>query len=302
MAPFYNDLGEAVFKNVALAPDFPIAASVNASSDPRVDSFQFHFHSCMEFLVVHSQLEIIGPESDSFTAQKGSVVLFYPHIAHSIRFKSDVLVPFDSIFINSELLLSFTDSFPSDIVFPQSKAFRPGYRVFTHDSHPAGFDTCQSSIRELSRRSYGWRFCSVSNALLLLAYVERTNGSLPANPPRRENTVEIRPALNYMDKNYFVPIYLELLSELCHMSQATFRRKFKKIMNCTPLDYLQSLRIQHACMMLRNTTKPITEISALVGFETISSFNRQFLAIKGISPKQYRTMSPEEDTLSAPID
>ena len=121
-------------------------------------------------------------------------------------------------------------------------------------------------------------------------------------PSRRENTIEIKPALNYINHNYSEHIYLTLLSELCHMSQATFRRKFKEIMGTTPLDYIHDIRIQRACVLLRGSKMSITEISLNVGFESISSFNRKFLSVEGITPNQYRSILPESELAETPID
>ena len=74
------------------------------------------------------------------------------------------------------------------------------------------------------------------------------------------------------------------------MSPASFRRKFKEAMGITPLDYIHAVRIERACGMLRTGNLSILEISLAVGFESISSFNRQFMTIMGVSPNQYRNM------------
>lgn len=55
------------------------------------------------------------------------------------------------------------------------------------------------------------------------------------------------------------------------------------------LTYLTGIRIRMACMLLRGTTLPISEITERVGFEDITHFGRTFRRETGFSPTQYRT-------------
>lgn len=54
-------------------------------------------------------------------------------------------------------------------------------------------------------------------------------------------------------------------------------------------DYVNSLRVSNACKYLRKTDKSITEISNIVGFNTLRTFNRAFRKQLGITPSEYRT-------------
>ncbi|MBO7296439.1 MAG: helix-turn-helix transcriptional regulator, partial [Clostridia bacterium] len=57
-------------------------------------------------------------------------------------------------------------------------------------------------------------------------------------------------------------------------------------------DYINALRVSEACRYLRRTNKSITEISALVGFGTLRTFNRAFIKQVGTSPSEYRKSAP----------
>ena len=164
--------------------------------------------------------------------------------------------------------------------------------IYPHVTHAYG-----SALSESPEKDSGAEeLCSFFiDADRLLAYTE----AFPADwqpsaakqtmlPDRRESTIEIKPALNYIRWNYAEHIYVDMLCELCHMSPANFRRKFKEAMGVTPLDYIHEVRIEKACAMLRTGNQSILDISAAVGFESISSFNRQFMTIMGVSPNQYR--------------
>ena len=54
-------------------------------------------------------------------------------------------------------------------------------------------------------------------------------------------------------------------------------------------DYINSLRIEHACrLLLANKEKPIFEVMYESGFNTKGAFNQVFKKIKGETPTQYR--------------
>ena len=51
-----------------------------------------------------------------------------------------------------------------------------------------------------------------------------------------------------------------------------------------------SLRIELACQHLTQDDLSITEICYEVGFNNVSNFNRQFLAVKGMPPSKFRNL------------
>ena len=68
------------------------------------------------------------------------------------------------------------------------------------------------------------------------------------------------------------------------------RSHFKKITNKTPTDFLTDIRINHACFLIntyRNTV-PLSEIALQCGYSDYIYFSRNFKAIMGMSPKEYR--------------
>ena len=50
------------------------------------------------------------------------------------------------------------------------------------------------------------------------------------------------------------------------------------------------MRVQAACDQLHTREKTITEIAYDTGFDTPRTFNRCFLAVKGMTPRQYRAL------------
>lgn len=71
-------------------------------------------------------------------------------------------------------------------------------------------------------------------------------------------------------------------------SRRHFNRKFSQLLNMTPLEYLQNIRIAHAKFLLINTPLSIEEITHQVGYDDLKSFRIIFVRKTGILPLEYR--------------
>ncbi len=92
----------------------------------------------------------------------------------------------------------------------------------------------------------------------------------------------------YIRENYFKHISLEKISKVAHLTPITFSRFFKK--NCSTgfVEYLNKVRTNKACYLLRETEYHVHDIAAECGFGSISNFNKQFRKMEGVSPREYR--------------
>jgi AraC-like DNA-binding protein len=92
----------------------------------------------------------------------------------------------------------------------------------------------------------------------------------------------------YVRENYFKPVSLEKVSKIVHMSPFAFSRFFKKNSGAGFVEYVNRVRTNKACYLLRETEYQIHDIAVECGFESISNFNKQFRKTEGISPRDYR--------------
>jgi AraC-like DNA-binding protein len=72
------------------------------------------------------------------------------------------------------------------------------------------------------------------------------------------------------------------------VSRSGLLRKLKQTMGVTPQELLSEARIKHACQLLRNTDKTISEIAYGCGFTDPKYFSRCFRQSQGCSPSEYR--------------
>lgn len=93
----------------------------------------------------------------------------------------------------------------------------------------------------------------------------------------------------YIRENYFRQISLEKISRIAKMNPIAFSRYFKENSGTGFVEYLNMLRTNKACYLLRETDYHVNQIAAETGFISISNFNKQFRKTEGISPRGYRS-------------
>jgi AraC-like DNA-binding protein len=84
------------------------------------------------------------------------------------------------------------------------------------------------------------------------------------------------------------PIRLSDAARIVHLSEGAFSRFFKAHTGKTFPQFINELRVGRACALLMEEDFNITEVAFACGFANLSNFNRQFLALKGCSPRQFR--------------
>jgi AraC-like DNA-binding protein len=94
--------------------------------------------------------------------------------------------------------------------------------------------------------------------------------------------------LVHLQQHYHEPLRMEQLTRIAALSESGLHRTFKKHTQVTISDYLIGLRIGEACSRLWATRQPIRHIAAEVGYASLANFNRQFLRLRGMTPREYR--------------
>ena len=100
--------------------------------------------------------------------------------------------------------------------------------------------------------------------------------------------------LSYCYENYKTSVSLEVAAASLGFSKYYISHLFQEKLGMGFKEYINSMRVQAACDLLHVRGKTITEIAYDVGFENPRTFNRCFLAVKHMTPRQYRALPAEE--------
>ena len=92
----------------------------------------------------------------------------------------------------------------------------------------------------------------------------------------------------FIRENFSRQITLKDISKIANMSPFAFSKYFKKNCGSGFIEYLNQVRTNKACYLLRETDFQVQDIAVDCGFMSISNFNKQFRKTVGISPREYR--------------
>lgn len=258
-----------------------------------VPSGTLHFHNCLEIGLCESHSGTMEFSGNPLAFSAGDVTIVGSDIPHTTYSAPGTASKWSYIFVNVEEL--FYPYFPLEVISSLEilqKLLRSCSAILPGKIYPEIYTLVTAVMNELERKEMNFAF-SVRGLLLSLmmklitvySEAEKEGGG---NIRLRENSLAISPALQYIRKNYMFDFPMENLAPLCHMSPTHFRRTFHSIMGYGALTYLNRTRIAKATVLLRTTELPVLAISEEVGFHSVSSFNRQFLDIEGVTPLQYR--------------
>ena len=97
-------------------------------------------------------------------------------------------------------------------------------------------------------------------------------------------------ARRYFNEHYNEQINIEEYAESRNMSVSWFQRNFKQMVNCSPMQYLLTIRMNNAASLLESTDYSMAEISTIVGYDNPLYFSRLFKKQNRVSPSEYRKL------------
>lgn len=134
------------------------------------------------------------------------------------------------------------------------------------------------------------KFISLITLLDMLSKVElqdivSTNYS-PLNNIHDEQ--RMKNVMNFIRDKYCFKIDLKTLASEAKMTKNSFCRYFKQKTGKSPAQFVNELRVAHACRLLKNTEMTLTEICYDSGFNNSVSFHKIFKSQLKVTPLHFR--------------
>jgi len=89
-------------------------------------------------------------------------------------------------------------------------------------------------------------------------------------------------------ENYMKPSPVSAMSERSGLTSRSFLRRFKQATGQTPVEYVQTLRVEEAKQMLETSDVSIDDVAIEVGYSEPAAFRSAFRKHVGVSPSAYR--------------
>jgi AraC-like DNA-binding protein/mannose-6-phosphate isomerase-like protein (cupin superfamily) len=148
----------------------------------------------------------------------------------------------------------------------------------------------------------GARTLMIGLTLQLAAALARVAaGPDPAHAahPSDANRRAVERFLAELAHRFYEPVRIDRVAADLGMSRRSFTRIFRACAGCSYADYVERVRVEYACRLLRETTRGIAPIAFECGYEELSSFYRAFRRQTQTSPGVWRESGAAIPTLVA---
>jgi AraC-like DNA-binding protein len=122
-------------------------------------------------------------------------------------------------------------------------------------------------------------------------HLQKPAPSEPLHEPVQKAADLIRQRLA---KDPAAELSLDELARSVHSSTVNLCRLFKRDLDLGPLEYARLLRLDNAAARLRRSSQSLKEIAQATGFYDGNHFTKQFKAVYGLSPKEFRASELNE--------
>ncbi len=282
-----SDTIPLIYRPYNLPVNFPVVAFLGDNWLVSMNEPKFlHFHNCIEigFCVSGSGSVYLNNKIIHYNEGDYSIVLANePHISVS------EIVPSKWVYVYFEphLLL---------------KAFHKSHNAFCHVfsfSHNSPGIVSEKEqallcrlLRQIFEEFYNKKalYQDSVNGLLLsvLSIVEQIPEQDKGANDELHPLCVIQDAFLYIQNHFTETITISELAGICKLSESHFRKLFRTITGYSPLECIQHYRIHQACHHIYMDQNSIHAIAGLVGYKTLSSFNRQFQQCMHMSPSEWK--------------
>ena len=201
-----------------------------------------------------------------------------------------------NILFHTEDLLRFPwplkdhPGFQSLFVLPTDKE---GYHSFGHiltmdyREHNEATGLVRTILEEVKVRQAGSEIQVQFCFMILMTLFSRMYASSSVFVPQKNKVSRI---VSYIYQNDGHPICMTGIARFARANEQRAREPFAKEFQCSPMQYLLSVRLKHACYLLKFTDLTLVEISEQVGLKDDHYFSRCSRLHMKMVPMEYRTM------------
>lgn len=282
------------------ASDFPYIAS-RVELDKYIGRFvPWHWHKTVELFYVESGVldYTTSKGKTAFPAGFGGMVnsnVLHMTVAGAEDERNVQLIHnFDPSFIAGEQASRIEKKYVLPVVTASQLEIIP-----LHPHNPAEKEVLDLLCASFSLSDQEWGYEIKLRAVLSEIWIKLYSLSLPVLQEKGESSDyedKIKMMMIYIHEHYPEKITVAELAAAAFSSERECFRAFHDCLQMTPVEYMQTYRLQMACKMLAKGREPITEVSHACGLGSSSYFGKVFRSYTGCTPTQYRHKWQDSDT------
>jgi AraC-like DNA-binding protein len=251
----------------------------------------WHCHDEFEIMYVlkGEGIRIIGDNLSNFSPPQLALVgSFVPHLWKNIEISPDNQ-EVDIVVIKFNRIIGGQDIFSIPEFQEISELLKKSYRGLLFGK--ITIKKLHALLIEISTTEGPDKIIKLLQILKLLSEAQdveniASSGYIPPQYATGDN--RLNKIINYISNNFTQQINLIDLANIVAMTPSSLCRYFKNKTNKTIFQFINEFRIGKACQMLICGDQSIIEICYNSGFNSLTSFNRDFREYKKVTPRKYK--------------
>ncbi len=251
----------------------------------------YHSHNFVEIAYVASGEGTHIVNGIGYQISKGDIFLINYDIPHEFESSGESLVIYNCIFTpsyfnqalsESRNFFDITDRFLLNNLYAN---FSADYIFVTASGGENNhiLNIYERMLQEFKTKKIGYRDIMRAYVIELLVIICRLKLCVDSG-----STQKMLAILEHINSNYKENLKIDELAAIASFSPSHFRRLFKSLTGKTLSLYLQSLRVEEACKLLKNGELSVEQVAKAVGYNDIKHFYTVFKKISGKLPKSFR--------------
>ena len=241
-----------------------------------------HWHEEMEITLIQDGTSDYKVGQKVFEANAGDIILIPPYCTHSAcEIPGKTMISDSMVFHPDYLGANNQDLSASKYLRPMAEGqllmqevIRDGDAGYAEikDTFIRALD-CFKNKQPFYEMLLKEKLLHILILLFSYGYIRESDDSHITSENRRH----IKSALEYITDHYSEKISISEMAQLAGFSENYFMSLFRQYVGMSCIQYVNHYRIQKAAHALEETTKSVSEIAMIHGFDNISYFNLQFL-------------------------
>ncbi len=260
--------------------------TINIKQFQTEDLVPLHYAETLEMLICDELCGEIVIDSNHFPLSGQQVFVIPPYTVHAnnIRPGNGTMYIFKISFHEMERYLNI----------PNFLAIR-GCSLSQIQYLCPAYDQVMEILSGLIRHDGDLMQCLTFIASLFVLLSQYTNPQANAQSGHtRLKGSSLQELIRWTNENFARKITIEEVAKMTGYSKYHFCSRFKTLTGMTYMNYLNSVRVSQACLMLRNGDA-VQTVARSCGFENTSHFIQMFKRIQHVTPYQYATHQKRQE-------
>ncbi|MDD9267347.1 AraC family transcriptional regulator [Paenibacillus sp. GCM10023248] len=255
------------------------------------DPHDLHVHDCLEVGVLLKDELIYKFGGHTYRGQPGDVFVcrpFEPHWSYALpgRTFESILVLFSPSLLRQlpdggRLLLPFYTQMSIPPLIPAHTSYAQNIR-----------DAAVRAAEAQARQSSSWMTRQYMHLIAILLEIEQFAAEFQAEKQTGNWNASVSDTVGFLLEHYQEALDTDMLVGKSGLGRTSFFAQFGALTGQTPHEFVNRLRLQHAMDLLRTSRLSMIEVAESSGFQSLSTFNKQFKQHIGVAPREYRRAYP----------